>query len=380
VTDIGVAAPDEPPTPRPFTSTGALGSGSAFTAIAPAGTFRNTAVNFDEVGAITLRAHVADASYLGAGDVLGTASGNVGRFTPHHFAATVDPVAFATGCQAGGFTYLEKPFTFSPGLHPAIHVTAQSLANTTTANYAGTWFRMTPASITPRTWTALTGTLDSAGPNAPSVVDQGNGLGLVSLDQGPSLAFVRSTPAAPFDAEIGISVTLLDADGVAYTANPLRIGQAVAGSGVAFQDGKEMRFGRLAFQNAYGAEVRALAVPLRAEHFDGLRFVANAADTCSDVPFAQLAATKSPVTLPTTPAIANHPLVAGSAGLTLSAPGAGNTGSVLLGVNLATGAANLPWLRYDWNGDGTHAENPSGTGTFGVYKGSDAVVDVRERY
>ncbi len=359
---------------------GALGAGASFVAIAPAGSFRNSSVSFDEVGAIALQAHVADADYLGAGDVWGAASGAVGRFTPQRFEVALDPVSFSTGCAAGGFSYLGQPFDFEPASHPVLRATAVSQSGTATANYSGGWFRLTPATISPRSWSALHGGLDSAGPNAPRVEDLGGGQARVSFDQGPALAFVRAAPEAPFSAEIGIQVSVLDQDGVAYAANPLAIGQPLAGAGITFSDGNSMRWGRLAFQNAYGPELRDLAVPLRAESFDGIRFGTHLDELCLSVPAAQIQLTPSPPSLVSSASVANAPFAAGDAGLSLSAPGAGNTGSVDLGIDLSAGGLDLPFLQYDWNGDGSYSEDPSGRATFGIYRGSDARIDLRERY
>ena len=52
-------------------------SGSAFVGQAPAGTFKGTTFYWDEVGAIRLRASVADADYLGG--VLATRAGAARR-------------------------------------------------------------------------------------------------------------------------------------------------------------------------------------------------------------------------------------------------------------------------------------------------------------
>ena len=46
------------------------------------GTFSGSGFHFDEVGSIRLAARIADADYLGSGDVVGGDSAVVGRFTP----------------------------------------------------------------------------------------------------------------------------------------------------------------------------------------------------------------------------------------------------------------------------------------------------------
>ena len=64
------------------------------------GAATGTDFKWSEVGIITFTPGIGDSNYLGAGDVTGTASGNVGRFTPAYFdITTVTP-----GCNST-FTY-----------------------------------------------------------------------------------------------------------------------------------------------------------------------------------------------------------------------------------------------------------------------------------
>ncbi len=64
--------------------------------------------------------------------------------------------------------------------------------------------------------------------------------------------------------------------------------------------------------------------------------------------------------------------------ISLSAPGSGNDGSVDLTLDLSTAiGAGLPWLQFDWNGDGT-VDNPICTATFGIYQGSPRLIYTRE--
>ena len=49
-------------------------------------------------------------------------------------------------------------------------------------------------------------------------------------------------------------------------------------------------------------------------------------------------------------------------------------------ADLSPAGADLSFLQFDWNGDGKVLDDPTGIAHFGIYKGSDAVVDVRERY
>ena len=80
----------------------------------------------------------------------------------------------------------------------------------------------------------------------------------------------------------------------------------------------------------------------------------------------------------------------------LAAPGAGNGGSVDLAVNLSAASsgttcttvgggtvpaagANRAYLQGNWTG-GAYNENPPARATFGVFKGSEEVIFIRENF
>jgi MSHA biogenesis protein MshQ len=82
--------------------------------------------------------------------------------------------------------------------------------------------------------------------------------------------------------------------------------------------------------------------------------------------------------------------------LLLAAPGASNNGSVNLTVNLGAAAsgstcttqggapgsattANAPHLQGNWTG-GNYDQNPTARATFGVSRGADEVIFVRENF
>jgi hypothetical protein len=367
---------------------GAILNGTAFTPDGPAGRFSGTTFAWDEVGAMRLTASIADGDYLGAGDVTGTESGVVGRFIPDYFDVLPNAPAFRAGCVAGAFTYLEQPFDFAVGSEPVLSVTARALGGTTTRNYTGAWWRITNASLTGRSYTSLSGTLNPGGLPAPAldpaIVDLANGTGTLTFSTGAGLYFDRPAVVAPFDAEISLTINVVDLDGAAYGANPARFGTAAPGGGISFVGGKSMRFGRLALSNAHDSELVALAMPFVAEYWNGTGFVQNIADSCSAVPAAELSLAPTPPALVTVPTVGNVPLVLGDAGLSLSAPGAGNTGFVDVEADLSvTTGAGVPWLRYDWpydGSDGLFDDNPIGRATFGIFPGDAPVVFMREVY
>jgi MSHA biogenesis protein MshQ len=343
------------------------------------GTATGTAA-YSEVGTVTLQAEAAD--YLGSGiDVIGSAV--IGRFTPDHFDVSLNNPVFATACD-GGFTYIGEAFGYA--VAPVITVTAKNRQGGTTENYAGEWWKIDSTTLTGKTYSSATGTIDISGlPAADPVISVlGGGMGLLTFDAGGGLRFVRNAPTAPFDAEISLAIDVLDADGIAATANPVTFGEAAAGNGIPFDSGKAMRWGRLSLKNAYGSELLALPMALRAEYFDGSAFVRNPDDGCTSLALTQLTLNNGttsvsgdqPVAVGTGSSSATllSPMVAGDAGLSFSAPGDDGFIDVQLDLSL------LPWLRYDWDGDGLHDNDPQGRATFGIYKSRPSLIYRRETY
>jgi MSHA biogenesis protein MshQ len=343
------------------------------------GTATGTAA-YSEVGTVTLQAEAAN--YLGSGrNVTGTTV--VGRFTPHHFDVSLNSPSFATACGLGGFTYVGQPFMY--GTDPVISVTARNKQNEITLNYTGEWWRITGANLTGKTYSTATGALDlSSIPAAdPVISDLGGGMGMLTFGDGGGLRFVRNAaPVASFDAEISLSINVLDGDGIAPTTNPVTFGEASAGNGIPFASGKNMRWGRLALQNAYGSEQVALPMPFRAEFFNGSAFVPNAADICTGVAASLLSLDNGSVTVTadnsipvgggTSTASLLNPFVSGAAGLEFSAPGSEGFIDVLADLS------SLPWLLFDWKGVGP--EGPTARATFGIYKSRPGIIYRRETY
>jgi MSHA biogenesis protein MshQ len=377
---------------------GTLGSVSASTGFASFTNGASTGTDFaySEVGIVTLTPRIADGDYLGAGDVAGTTTGNVGRFIPNDFLVTANTPLFLTGCGAGNYTYIGQPFVYA--VAPVLTATARAFGGSTTRNYTGAFFKMTNSTLTGRNYSAAAGTLDTSGLPAtttdPAIADLANGTATLTFGSGSGIAFNRTTPVAPFDASIVLGINVLDADGVAATTNPVSVGGA---GGIGFTSGANQRYGRIAFRNAVGSELVNLPLPLRSEYYlnDTAGFVTHAADSCT-----------TPVTLtaigyggqlnagetcaldsgaPGTSgfgcgaaaAVASRfrvPPAAGDFNLTLAAPGAGNAGTVTLQATVPT------WLKFDWNQSVAGTEFPTGIATFGVYNGKDTRIYERETY
>ena len=363
-----------------------------------------TNVSWGEVGIITITPRLGDGSYIGTGDVIGTASGNVGRFTPHNFAVAVNDPTFATACTAGGFTYVGQSFAYAPGMEPVLTATARNLAGGTTLNYRNTspasqaFFKLGNGSLSGKAYTAASGTLDVSGITGtdPVIVDNGNGTASLTFSSGSGLAFTRGSPVAPFDAEISLAINVIDADGVAYSTNPARFGQAAPGDGIEFSTGKEMRFGRLRLIGASGSQILPLRVPFEVQYWTGTFFATNTQDSCTTVTTGNVGMGNYIGNLNPgeTSVDSVTPLTAGRGAIVLDAPGAGNNGSVDLAINLGGGAAaaacpafapstaspgNQPWLRGQWCG-ASPDRDPAARARFGIRSGGDERIFMRENY
>jgi MSHA biogenesis protein MshQ len=380
----------------------ALGNGLIAGAAFTAGAATPTNVSWGEVGIITITPRLGDGDYLGTGaDVIGTASGNVGRFTPHNFAVAVNDPTFATACTAGGFTYVGQSFAYASGMEPVLTATARNLAGGTTLNYSGTspasqaFFKITTGSLTGKTYAAASGTLDASAATAPdpAIVAGGNGTGTLTFNSGSGLFFTRSTPQSPFNAEISLAINVIDTDGVAYSTNPARFGQITAGNGIAFSTGKTMRFGRLRLSGASGSQLLPLHVPFEVQHWTGTFFATNTADTCTTITSGDVGLGNyiGSVHSGNAAVTAVSALSGGRGTITLGAPGAGGSVDVAINLGVGTDAAACPaftptatpaalaHLRGQWCG-AAYDKDPSARVRFGIRSGGDERIYMRENY
>jgi hypothetical protein len=352
----------------------------------------------------------------------------LGRFVPDHFI--VAPAAGNTpkfqtfgvpdtSCATGAplpkrsFTYIGQSFGYET--LPQALITAQNAANVTTVNYSQNLWKIAPSNVT-QTY-STTQARDADVINAPTVSKLDDGTGTVTASISDRLAFNRSitTPQALFNASISLSMSVVDDSEV---GSPVITGNGAistttatsfngTGSGILFDSGNAFRYGRLRLGSAGGSQLVNLQVPLETQYWNGTIFVTNAADHCTAIAPSTIALSNYVGSLAAceTGAISGSSFVAGKGDLRLRAPGPGtpptdlNTGSVDLAVNLGITAAgntctstlagvpiseavalgNRAYLQGKWSG-GTYTENPSARARFGVYRGSDEVIFLRESY
>jgi len=307
-----------------------------------------------------------------------------GRFTPDHFKVTDSSAGdFASACT--GFTYNGQAFSYLTA--PTLTVTAYNALSpaSVTANYTGAYasgLNATDFNVTsPDTDATQLGADGSSLVNLSWTSDtpllNDNADGSLSFSFGSdSFKYLHenNSKIAPFTPSVDFVFTdISDSDGIQTQSLPHTVQAA----------GSSIRFGRLNISNTHGSELSPLAVPLFTEYFNGSYFVTNIADTCSSIAVNQLSfnGSPSPVSIgsgSSTASISNSPLILGLAGLSLTAPGANNTGAVVISSD--TFILSFPWLAYDWNGDLAHDNSPSARATFGIYKGNSKQIYFREVY
>jgi MSHA biogenesis protein MshQ len=338
-------------------------------------------LTYSEVGSMRMLAAVTD--YLGTSgvNIAGQTIVPVGRFYPHHFelsGANINPA-----CVAGDFTYMDQP-----ELEIDYTVQAHRLGSGITQNYFTTGYNV--------------GTVSMVAEDS----DDGNDLSFRLSNIGSATwvsgQYTVSTPSAqldkdaapdgPFDAlQLGVQVT--DADGAVLLnrdMDPDSAGACGAGCNSQSIGTTRVRYGRMEMVNAHGSELLPLNLPMLTSYYDGSNFIAHSDDSCTSMVVTNLdmsndlEANQRDGNIQVggglvNASVVNSPSAAGRLDVGLSAPGAGNTGYIDVTADLSASGQDLPWLQFDWNGDGTD-ENPTGRATFGIFPGSPQQIYMQEVY
>jgi MSHA biogenesis protein MshQ len=373
------------------------------------GTRVSDTATYSEAGAFSLT--MVDQTYAGvdaadtAGDCSATgryvcqspAPASIGRFVPDRFAltATAQPVfrtfdttdASCSAPPAGprrSFTYVGQPFGYATA--PSATVVAQNAAGTTTTNYRGALWKLTPAGITQSVANSPVLALDASQITAPALAETPDtGTGTLTGNAANKLAFVRNAAvaSAPFAANLALTWDIADASEAG--AGQGTIGTAAVlvfdggGAGVGFDSGAELRYGRLRLTNANGSQLVPLPLPMEAQYWAGAAgFVTNVADNCTTVATASigLGTYTGNLAAGETALSGGGTLTAGRRTLLLSAPGSANDGSVILTANLG---ATHSYLQGNWTG-AAYDDNPTARATFGTFKGAGEVIFMRENF
>nr|WP_320114852.1 DUF6701 domain-containing protein [uncultured Desulfuromonas sp.] len=349
------------------TSAGVLSNGSLLATEFEDGVAAPNDLSYSEVGNITLKA-LAEEYLDSTMDISGT-SEIVGRFHPDHFTVEANTPTLSPGCTT--FSYLGQPLDYVDA--PQLTITARNAADGVTRNYTGSWWHLgdIDESYVDATAAAAGVTIDVllAGHSPATTDSSATSPGEIEVNFTGPLAYQKPVGlnVAPFTSDLSLQFAIDDGDAIYKGGNPYSLD-------IAFDpaSANEIRHGRLVLSNTHGSELLPLSMPIRSEYFDGKNFVVNGADNCTALLLNQFAFDPSPAT------------IANANGLTDVANGEGAldwtspvypVGYVDVKVDLSTGPY---WLQYDWDGDGSEDDPPAARATFGIYKGSERIIYLRE--
>lgn len=377
----------------------ALTSPSTFDPTGTAGEFENTDLRWNQAGTFTMRAQIADLDYLGEGDVTGTTSGNIGRFYPDHFDLTSSTLI--QGCAAGGFTFMSDQSYVHRPMDALFSISALSVLSSGLTNYDAA------LGYPVRGFTAVAENANNGSDLSGRAFIAAStwGSGIYAFSSTNNAGFSRDLSGlneivnGPYSSiQLGLVVDASGPDPIDFMSADLTMhpgqpnncvsdGDCIA---AAISSTANLVFGRLYGRSSHGPESAALAVPLETQFWDGSEYQTAAGDTCTAIAATAtlfdgssistdanrtvvIGGSNSTGSFDNLAATVEFTMVAGEAGLEFSAPGAGNTDSFIVSINLN----NYPWLRSDWNNDADNADDtflPSLVIQFGSYRGHDRVI------
>lgn len=304
-------------------------------------------------------------------------SGPFGRWTPSHFSFAG---TLSAGCAAGNFTYMGED---SLGVNLAVTAHAWTGAAATASDpvvsrYTSGYTGLASVTLSGDNNGTVVATTRLTSPDFPTMPSTANwSVGRFTIND--IYAFARpAAPDGPFES-YRLVASLSDPDGASL------IGSAAQKA----TNTTRIRYGRLQFGNAYGSELLPLPIPVEAQFWQtGGFYVTNRDDSCTTFNVSSVALSNPTQNLalcetwfsPTTAVT----LAGGRSSLRLTAPGAGNSGSINLALNVGNAAAGLTCLsNTPANATASNlpqfgATNPGGRATFGVRKAP--LIYRRENY
>lgn len=320
------------------------------------------------------------SDYLQAGNHINiVTSGAVGRFYPHHLALVDGSVAAGNGTNGScspSFQYMDDA-----SLKVVAEVQARGADDALLTNYQADW-----GTLAGLVWSAE---------NSNSGINLGGRLmglgaswsaGVYRVDTGTA-QFAKRADAERDGRYPSLQLALTasgDSDGANLSgldAAPMSTVDCVAEANCTAKavGSVDMRYGRLNGRNAYGSELQPLGLPLWLEYWDGSQFVVASDDNCSRVLPARLNANGQGagnlVAIPlvgtgSTNLTLRQPVVGGQVRVSLSAPGQGNAGYLLLDVD---SSSELQFLRDRYDGSILQGL-PELHAAFGYHRGNDRVI------
>jgi MSHA biogenesis protein MshQ len=322
---------------------------------------------WSEVGLITLTATTTNSTFMGVTSTATGTSLNAGRFRPDHF----DTVA--TGpmtCPAGVCALPITTMVYSGQPFASAQVTAMNAASTPaspqiTVNYQGSFAKPVTLSAVASSGGAAvaTGTLTTQ----TSSSGLANLFGTNGSCTGGAGACETGAGVAPYFTLGNVTAPLVPAPLDVYLH--ATDGETVSGVAGSTEGGVKVVSGRVKISNAYGSELLPLSIVAAVQFYNGNNWVASSTDSSTTLALATATTTTYPVMLKglqtgtTTPSPTGLQTVTGGLlNIKLSKP-TGGSGSVTVNPGVPSYLLLTP-----------------GYETFGIYKGNNSIIYMRENF
>jgi len=334
--------------------------------------------NYSEVGLLQLSAQDKDYDIQVNSQVIPAEAVNVGRFIPDHFTLTTSSVDDITG----DLSYMDQP-----NLMLTYDIEAQNLDGDRTRNYHGEFAKATD-NVTLHAENNNDG-VDLSVRLSGFAGSWENGVYSDTTTNGMFTRLVDSVDG-PYD-NLLFAIKVFDPDGPVLEDLDINVVTttdcevATDCSAKKLSDTKSLvRFGRWYLGNSYGPETSPITVPMQLQYWNGTSFVINTLDSTTTFNATQMAVNDDDISPGISTASGVGAFVSGIIDpdgilgeISLSAPGAGNQGDVLINYTAPV------WLLFDWDNvddsfDGPYDDNPSATATFGLFRGNDRIIYQRE--
>ena len=372
--------------------------------------------SYGEVGIIAISATLADNSYLGSNNVIGSIP-LVGRFYPDHFTAAHNSPTLRDG--SGGwscdFTYQGQAFGFA--VEPQVTFTAINTSGNPTLNYTGDFWKLDvpqhsialDAASPPAGSACVSGGTIVAGcftENSASVsrswsgTDTFDGQGVFITDvHSLQINKLNATPNGgdiPYSPLLDLVLSqaeLTDNDGACYQS-----GGSCSEFRIDDITGTDIRYGRGWIDNTNGPVMTPLIMTLRLQYWDAsANFVYNTLDNagCAGT---QVLTTDIQLSNFTSNLQAGETSVASLSAqpgyylASLAAPGSDSSGQPNAGTAVVTWlldndtsdnnpgeACSQHWLCYDYDGNGLN-ENPAARAIFSTLPDKRPMLFLKEAY
>ncbi|MFZ2990894.1 DUF6701 domain-containing protein, partial [Ideonella sp.] len=389
---------------------GSLNNGSVPASAFSAGAGATTTLQYTEVGSFALKTTGVVSNFLGSGLALdavvvnnaGLQNTRVGRFVPAGFVLSQGSAVLRSSAActpASTFSYLGEP------LQLGFTLTAVNALGATTTNYTGSYAKLGLSTAGNWNLAGIAGSTLFATSTSPARLSLGSSSGswLNGVASGVSLSAtpLRASAAdGPFSTVWGIAP--VDSDGVAMRSLDLDTSVPANSADRTQVATTALRLGRLRLQNAIGSQQRSLGLGVQAQYWNGSAWTDNTLDSCTRIPassvnFGNLR--KGLTTADSSVGSGTLTLSAGVGQLTLAAPGGGRSGTLDVALSLgstatdasclqpwtpgsgdaASAGANLAHLRGAWCGSSMD-KDPSARASFGLFRGAEHLLHLRENY